>query len=393
MLKFLSYQERGILSSLELMRAEITRRIYSLELSKTRDVQRIHSGAVNCLDIDPSEGKYLLSGGADSGIVIYDIECRPAPSNFTCSSVCSISRSNKHAHKYSVETVQWYPHDTGMFTSSAMDNTLKVWDTNALVPAEKFTFEKPIYCHNMSSIAMKHCLICVGTASSLVTLCDLRNGSSTHTLKGHKGPVMAVKWSNKDEFQLATSSQDNRVMLWDIRRSKGSLMVLDQHNGEKGAASTAAVSTAHNGHVTGLCFTSDGLNLLSCGTDDRLRLWDVMTGRNTLINYGKILNNTRRNLKLCVSSDASDDLVFVPSLSDICVFEIHSGRPVVNLTGHYSRVNACTFHPLFQELYSAGNDSNILIWEPEIDRELQPTMEDGKKGQKNIADTWSSDED
>lgn len=31
-----------------------------------------------------------------------------------------------------METVQWYPHDTGMFTSSSFDKTLKVWDTNTL---------------------------------------------------------------------------------------------------------------------------------------------------------------------------------------------------------------------------------------------------------------------
>ncbi|XP_071952245.1 DNA excision repair protein ERCC-8-like [Antedon mediterranea] len=389
MLKFLNYQERGIVSSLELMRAEITRRIYSLELSKTRDVQRIQS-AVNCLDIDPAEGKYLLSGGADSGIAIYDIECKPAPSSFTCPLVCSVNRSNSVAHKYSVETVQWYPHDTGMFTSSAMDNILKVWDTNTLKPAESFRFDKPVYCHHMSQIATKHCLISVATASSLVTLCDLRNGSSTHTLKGHKGSVMAIQWSSKEEYLLATASKDNRVMLWDVRKSKASLMVLDQHNGEKGATTTEAVSTAHNGYVTGLCFTSDGLHLLTCGSDDRLRLWDVVTGRNTLVNYGKVINDTRRNLKMSVSCDASDDLVFVPSSGEICVFEIHSGRPVVNLTGHYSRVNACTFHPLFQELYSGSNDSSILIWEPEVCRDQQPDM--NKKEQKYV-DNWSSDED
>ena len=28
------------------------------------------------------------------------------------------------------------------------------------------------------------------------------------------------------------SSEDSRVMLWDIRSAKGSLMVLDQHNGD-----------------------------------------------------------------------------------------------------------------------------------------------------------------
>ena len=45
----------------------------------------------------------------------------------------------------------------------------------------------------------------------------------------------------------------------------------------------ASSVTAHNGHVNGLCFSSDGLHLLSFGTDNRLRLWDTCTGKNTLV--------------------------------------------------------------------------------------------------------------
>ncbi len=41
-------------------------------------------------------------------------------------------RSSRHVHKFSVETVQWYPHDTGMFVSSSFDKTMKVWDTETL---------------------------------------------------------------------------------------------------------------------------------------------------------------------------------------------------------------------------------------------------------------------
>jgi len=43
------------------------------------------------------------------------------------------------------------------------------------------------------------------------------------------------------------------------------------------------VNTAHNGRVNGLCFTADGLHLLTTGTDDRMRLWDSATGENTLV--------------------------------------------------------------------------------------------------------------
>ena len=35
--------------------------------------------------------------------------------------------------------------------------------------------------------------------------------------------------------------------------------------------------------MNGLRFAPDGLHLVSFGTDDRLRLWDAVTGKNTLV--------------------------------------------------------------------------------------------------------------
>ena len=42
-------------------------------------------------------------------------------------------------------------------------------------------------------------------------------------------------------------------------------------------------STAHNGYVSGIQFTSDGLFLVSSGSDQRIKLWDVSSGCNMLV--------------------------------------------------------------------------------------------------------------
>ena len=74
----------------------------------------------------------LLSGGADGYIVIHDLCNMSGSVKYTCPSVGTIALNNRHRHKYSVETVLWYPLDTGMFTSSGTDKILKIWDTNRL---------------------------------------------------------------------------------------------------------------------------------------------------------------------------------------------------------------------------------------------------------------------
>jgi DNA excision repair protein ERCC-8 len=75
-----------------------------------------------------------------------------------------------------------------------------------------------------------HILIAVGCQNGNVKLCDVRSGSSLQTLKGHRKGVMSVRWSPLDEHLLASGSQDNQILLWDIRRGKIPLKSLDLHN-------------------------------------------------------------------------------------------------------------------------------------------------------------------
>ena len=74
----------------------------------------------------------LVSGGANGNIAIHDLHNVSGCPKHTYTTVCSISRATPGRHKHSVETVSWYPLDTGMFLTSGMDHLLKVWDTNQL---------------------------------------------------------------------------------------------------------------------------------------------------------------------------------------------------------------------------------------------------------------------
>lgn len=74
----------------------------------------------------------LLAGGADGYIVIYDVNSVPGREKERFASVGTVALNNRHRHNFSVETVNWYPLDTGMFTSSGTDCLLKIWDTNRL---------------------------------------------------------------------------------------------------------------------------------------------------------------------------------------------------------------------------------------------------------------------
>ncbi|XP_076308869.1 DNA excision repair protein ERCC-8-like [Tachypleus tridentatus] len=402
MLSFLHQVWNGSVKPTALIQAETTRRLLSLELSKLRDVEQAHTSSINSIDIENIENRYLLSGGADGTICIHELDNYSGTPQYTCKVICKVSRRSRHAHKFSVESVQWYPFDTGLFISGSMDCQLKVWDTNTLKPAEVFNMPGKVYSHSLSSVATHHSLIAVATSHSRVTLVDMRTGGCSHELRGHKSSVLSIQWSPVAETLLATGSKDNHLLLWDIRSAKGHLYAFDQHNGEAVAAGCSG-KTAHDGTVSGLSFTQDGLFLVSCGTDDRVRLWDVASGQNSLVNFGKVVNDSCKTVKMAVTQSCDPPLVFVPSEGRVLVYSLVTGEHFDTLIGHFNLVNCCALRQPHHELYSGGSDRNILIWIPDCDQEIcyEDYIRTGVKSKVAISkhtnnvrvDNWSSDED
>lgn len=122
----------------------------------------------------------LLSGTVSGTLHIHDLTNHSGEVKHTTKAVCNVSRSNPYKHKHSVETVQWYPLDTGMFLSSGTDRTLKIWDTNSMkVHKYRFgerererIFKLGKYMHNIHDILLSFIIIFFGT--KMIT----RNGSS-----------------------------------------------------------------------------------------------------------------------------------------------------------------------------------------------------------------------
>ncbi len=69
---------------------------------------------------------------------------------------------------------------------------------------DEYEFSGMVYCHQMSPVATRHCLIAAASQSSAVKLIDLKSGAATHSLRGHRRTVFSLAWSPKDEFLIAT---------------------------------------------------------------------------------------------------------------------------------------------------------------------------------------------
>ena len=98
--------------------------------------------------------------------------------------------------------------------------------------------------------------IAAATLEGTIVLWDVNRLEGGRILRGHTGPVNAVRWLPDGRY-LASSGDDGLVQLWDIGREQGN-----------------RVYKGHQGAVTALAVSPDGRVLASAGRDGTIQLWD-----------------------------------------------------------------------------------------------------------------------
>ncbi|CAO2167111.1 unnamed protein product [Urochloa humidicola] len=441
-------RERGELRARRFEAAARARRAASLALSNRKEFATPHHGAVNSLQVDLTEGRYLLSGASDGSAAVFDVwNATEYQGGFIAKHrhILLVDKQHQNGHKFAISAAVWYPVDTGLFVTASFDQYVKVWDTNSTQVVMDFKMPGKVFTAAMSPIATTHMLIATGSADVQVRLCDIASGAFTHTLSGHRDGIMSLEWSASCEWVLMSGGCDGAIRFWDIRRA-GCFRVLDQSQSQlgrrppllksttendhidslgpstprsakkrtgnsknsptlrkgqnmthghmqqqrlhPGLSSSQNRATSHYGAVTGVRTTKDGMFLLSSGSDSRLRLWDIDSGCNTLVNFEAMRLQTGKPLQLAVTEDPS--LIFVPCMASIKAYNLWSGTTFRTFRGHYELVNCCYYNDQDQELYTGSNDRQILVWSPSTPSFTE--MEDDEKRQGLSGadeDNWS----
>ncbi|KAK8256105.1 WD40-repeat-containing domain protein [Phyllosticta capitalensis] len=395
-------RELGDLAPQAFQRLETTRLLHSLESTGTKfdgtarasDTDNdilAHSAGVNSIAIDGHEGKYLVSGGADSSVSLWNLEDR-CEFDITVHMPYDTLHKTSKAHRLGITHVSWHSSEPGAVLTSSYDHTLKLYHSDPLRAVTTVDLDQVVYSHSMSPIDRQR-LVAVASHQQMVRLADLRTGFAIHGLPGHTGFVLSTAWSPKQEQILASSGTDGTVRIWDIRRASGCLGVLDMDDslgvlgldGLGDGARNRYVGRAHSEAANGVVWSEDGRYLVSTGHDERVRVWDVITGTNTLINFGPTIKNQLASQVLpLISPDIltapSKQLLFYPSDKEILVFQMFDGKLLRRLkTPHIStgtvggtsrgrnlqnRTKCLAWRPHEVELYSAHSDGTIRVWAP-----------------------------
>ncbi|KAF5659755.1 dna excision repair ercc-8 [Fusarium heterosporum] len=316
---------------------------------------RAHGAGVNTLALEKFDGRILLSGGAEGGIKIWDLEDEGNPHKLhTFRPFSSIARSTREGtslgHSHGVTHVAFYPFDPDAFLSSSYDKKLKLWATQRCTLSATFDLNATIYSHSTSPVA-DHLIVACATQNSAVRLVDLKSGSAVQALVAHGGPVLSTAWSPRHEHILVSGHADGKARIWDIRRAGGVVALLDQedslgivhkmkHLDAAGMDSSQmphfrASAQAHDDAVNGLQWTDDGKYIISAGLDRRIRVWDAATGANTLASFGSLIQNQHaKTASILVSPSnlsSGNSLLFWPNDQEILILDLHEGNIVKRL--------------------------------------------------------------
>lgn len=360
-----------------------------------------HRSGVNCLTIDEFEGRFMLSGGAESSILLWDLESADNTLNHCTHRPADALRksSSTSSHKFGITHLSFYPFDSQAFLSSSYDHTLKIYATETLIPSASFDLNSVVYSHALSPIA-DHLLVACATQHPAIRLVDLRSGASAHSLPGHQGAVLSAAWSPRSDHLLASGGSDGTVRLWDIRRSTGSLGVLDLEDsvgigGEDGLGKNVRSpqrGKAHIGACNGVVWTDDGKYLVTAGHDERVRVWDVRVRSNTLSHFGPITKNTHLSTLLPMIAPshvvpAGTQVMLYPNEREILMFDLLDGTLLKRLRAfegppahaHESakqpnitnRVTSLCWRAGAVEMYSAHSDGMVRAWKPKTEEEIE----------------------
>ncbi|KAF9012449.1 nuclear mRNA splicing protein [Cyathus striatus] len=294
-----------------------------------------------------------------------------------------------NSHKGSVNVARYAKGTAKYILTGGHDRTVRLW--NAASGAEIMTFASHGYEVLTLSVSHDNAQFSSAGGDRSVFVWDVATGATTRRLSGHMGKVHCVEY-NEDASVLASGSYDSTVRLWDLRsQNRQALQVLEEardtvqtiHVGP-----TSIITGSVDGHVrvydlrkgelrsdfigqpvTSVVPTQDGQTLLVATLDNHIRLMDLATGKMLNDFTGHVNENYR--CRACFGhSEASvicgdeKGMVWAWDLLDAKIM-LPNPPPKV----HNKVITWTEHHPVDAgEIVTASADGTVKVWKaPESD--------------------------
>lgn len=217
--------------------------------------QQGHYYDVNTLSYAP-DGQTIATGGDDGKVKIWS----------TYSGFCFVTFTE---HTAPVSTVAFAKQGNVLFSAS-LDGTVRAFDLIRYRNFRTFTSPFPVQFSSLAVDPSGEVVAAGSTDSFEVFLWSVQTGKLLDILTGHDGPISSLAFSPAGTNQLASSSWDKTVRVWNVF-------------GRSRAVEPFQLSS----DVLALAFRPDGRELAVSTLDGQITFFDVEDGKQTNVIDGR----------------------------------------------------------------------------------------------------------
>ena len=222
-----------------------TLRVWNLQ-TETGRVMRGHARDVNAVSFS-CDGKFIATGSGDKSIKIWgvssgDVEC------------------DLMGHSNVVTGVAFHPFNVDLIASCSSDATIQLWS----IQARRSTMTMLGHTHVVTSIAFhpsEHNRLLSASYDTTFKIWDTEKGLPIISLTGHSNAVTCVAFHPIEHNIIITGSMDESIKVWNLN-----------------SIESKTEMQGHQGWVKQVQFISDGLALVSQGSDGATKFWDGESG-------------------------------------------------------------------------------------------------------------------
>ncbi len=222
------------------------------------------------------------------------------------------------------------------------DAVIRLWDRNGR-PLKQI---KTAGRHKTMAVAPRGGWIAIGGADRRIRLLQPENSGTPRPLGERDGTVWDLAFA-PDGRELASTGSDGKVRLWQVKTGR-QLQVL-----ELGGTGRA------------LAYSPTGDLLAAAGLDRRIRLW-----RRPRLQAAGTLSGHRFGVRCLAFSPDGKALASGSNDLTVRVWDAAAGKPGAVLRGHCSPVTALCFTPDGKHLISCSLDGSVIMWDRRDQRRL-----------------------
>ncbi len=159
-------------------------------------------------------------------------------------------------------------------------------------------------------------------------------------LKGHSSWVLALAVS-PDARTVVSGGLDDRIIIWDLLSGQARLVIND----------------AHSKPINSLAISPDGQFLVSGSDDDTIKVWQLATGQMV-----RVISGHRGDVNAVMITTDGQFVISGSEDRTVVVWRLATGERVRNFTDVTALIKATAMSVNGEYIAAAGSDSLIKVW-------------------------------